>query len=400
HTVALPSASGKVLSSNPHVAAFGNARTTRNDNSSRFGKYIEIGFDKRYHVSGANMRTYLMEKSRVVFQAEDERNYHIFYQLCALSGLEEFRDLRLTCAEDFFYTCQGGDTCIDGVDDAADFKKTRHAFTLLGVNKSHEMTIFRIIAAILHLGNLEIQEEHGGESCHVLSENEHLNIFCNLMGVEHSQMKHWLCHRKLVTASETYVKNMTRPEVENARDALAKHIYAQLFKWIVQRINKALHTSVKQQSFIGVLDIYGFEMFEQNSFEQFCINYANEKLQQQFNLHVFKLEQDEYMKEEIPWTFIDFYDNQPCIDLIETKLGILDLLDEECKMPKGTDRNWTQKLYNRHTGSPHFQKPRASGTSFIILHFADKVKYESIGFLEKNRDTVHEEQIDILKTSK
>ncbi|KFO59149.1 Unconventional myosin-Vb, partial [Corvus brachyrhynchos] len=373
----------KVLASSPIMEAIGNAKTTRNDNSSRFGKYIQIGFDKRFHIIGANMRTYLLEKSRVVFQAEDERNYHIFYQLCASASLPEFKDLGLTCAEDFFYTSQGGDTSIDGVDDADDFEKTRHAFTLLGVKESHQMIIFRIIAAILHLGNLEIQGERDGEACSVSSEDEHLSNFCSLLGVEHSQMQHWLCHRKLVTTAETYVKSM--------------FLHQNL---IVHHINKALHSTVKQHSFIGVLDIYGFETFEVNSFEQFCINYANEKLQQQFNSHVFKLEQEEYMKEEIPWTLIDFYDNQPCIDLIEAKLGILDLLDEECKVPKGTDQNWAQKLYDRHAASQHFQKPRMSNTSFIVLHFADKVEYQSEGFLEKNRDTVYEEQINILKASK
>uniref|UniRef100_A0A8C5TZE8 Myosin VB n=1 Tax=Malurus cyaneus samueli TaxID=2593467 RepID=A0A8C5TZE8_9PASS len=388
----------KVLASSPIMEAIGNAKTTRNDNSSRFGKYIQIGFDKRYHIIGANMRTYLLEKSRVVFQAEDERNYHIFYQLCASSSLPEFKDLGLTCAEDFFYTSQGGDTSIDGVDDADDFEKTRHAFTLLGVKESHQMTIFRIIAAILHLGNLEIQAERDGEACSVSSEDEHLSNFCVLLGVEHSQMQHWLCHRKLVTTAETYVKNMSLHQVVNARNALAKHIYAQLFNWIVQHINKALHTTVKQHSFIGVLDIYGFETFEVNSFEQFFSSTrgsAFSHLQ-----HVFKLEQEEYMKEGIPWTLIDFYDNQPCIDLIEAKLGILDLLDEECKVPKGTDQNWAQKLYDRHAASQHFQKPRMSNTSFIVLHFADKVEYQSEGFLEKNRDTVYEEQINILKASK
>ncbi|VTJ65246.1 Hypothetical predicted protein, partial [Marmota monax] len=304
------------------------------------------------------------------------------------------------CAEDFFYTSQGGDTAIEGVDDAEDFEKTRQAFTLLGVRESHQISIFKIIASILHLGSVAIQAERDGDSCSISPQDEHLSNFCRLLGVEHNQMEHWLCHRKLVTTSETYVKTMSLQQVINARNALAKHIYAQLFGWIVEHINKALHTSIKQHSFIGVLDIYGFETFEVNSFEQFCINYANEKLQQQFNSHVFKLEQEEYMKEQIPWTLIDFYDNQPCIDLIEAKLGILDLLDEECKVPKGTDQNWAQKLYDRHSSSQHFQKPRMSNTAFIVVHFADKVEYLSDGFLEKNRDTVYEEQINILKASK
>ncbi|XP_074135463.1 unconventional myosin-Vb isoform X1 [Sminthopsis crassicaudata] len=390
----------KVLASSPIMEAIGNAKTTRNDNSSRFGKYIQIGFDKKHHIIGANMRTYLLEKSRVVFQADEERNYHIFYQLCAAASLPEFKELALTCAEDFFYVSQGRETSIDGVDDAEDFEKTRQAFTLLGVRESHQISIFKIIASILHLGNVEIQAERDGESCSISPEDEHLRNFCTLLGVEHNQMQHWLCHRKLVTTSETYVKTMSLQQVVNARNALAKHIYAQLFNWIVGHVNKALHTNLKQHSFIGVLDIYGFETFEVNSFEQFCINYANEKLQQQFNWHVFKLEQEEYMKEQIPWTLIDFYDNQPCIDLIEAKLGILDLLDEECKVPKGTDQNWAQKLYDRHSSSQHFQKPRMSNISFIVLHFADKVEYHSDGFLEKNRDTVYEEQINILKASK
>ncbi|XP_031221901.1 unconventional myosin-Vb isoform X3 [Mastomys coucha] len=390
----------KVLASSPIMEAIGNAKTTRNDNSSRFGKYIEIGFDKKYHIIGANMRTYLLEKSRVVFQADDERNYHIFYQLCAAASLPEFKELALTCAEDFFYTAHGGNTTIEGVDDAEDFEKTRQALTLLGVRESHQISIFKIIASILHLGSVEIQSERDGDSCSIPPQDEHLSNFCRLLGIEHSQMEHWLCHRKLVTTSETYVKTMSLQQVVNARNALAKHIYAQLFSWIVEHINKALQTSLKQHSFIGVLDIYGFETFEINSFEQFCINYANEKLQQQFNSHVFKLEQEEYMKEQIPWTLIDFYDNQPCIDLIEAKLGILDLLDEECKVPKGTDQNWAQKLYERHSNSQHFQKPRMSNTAFIVNHFADKVEYLSDGFLEKNRDTVYEEQINILKASK
>uniref|UniRef100_A0A8C6UTR1 Unconventional myosin-Vb n=1 Tax=Neogobius melanostomus TaxID=47308 RepID=A0A8C6UTR1_9GOBI len=389
----------KVLASSPIMEAIGNAKTTRNDNSSRFGKYIQIGFSRQYRIIGANMRTYLLEKSRVVFQAEDERNYHIFYQLCASASLQEFSDFGLGSAEDFTYTSLGENIFIEGVDDAEDFKKTREAFTLLGIKDSSQSSIFKVVASILHLGNIEICSERDGDSCHISRDDLHLKHFCRLLGVEVQQMEHWLCHRKLVTASETYVKSMSMKQASNARDALAKHIYARMFDWIVEHINKSLQTSLKQHSFIGVLDIYGFETFEINSFEQFCINYANEKLQQQFNSHVFKLEQEEYMKELIPWTLIDFYDNQPCIDLIEAKLGILDLLDEECKVPKGTDQNWAQKLYKQHGSSAHFQKPRMSNTSFIIIHFADKVEYQCEGFLEKNRDTVYEEQINILKAS-
>ncbi|KAF4017448.1 hypothetical protein G4228_008509 [Cervus hanglu yarkandensis] len=390
----------KVLASNPIMESIGNAKTTRNDNSSRFGKYIEIGFDKRYRIIGANMRTYLLEKSRVVFQAEEERNYHIFYQLCASANLPEFKVLRLGDANNFHYTNQGGSPVIEGVDDAKEMAHTRQACTLLGISESYQMGIFRILAGILHLGNVVFMSRDS-DSCTIPPKHEPLSIFCDLMGVDFEEMCHWLCHRKLATATETYIKPISKLQATNARDALAKHIYAKLFNWIVDHVNQALHSAVKQHSFIGVLDIYGFETFEINSFEQFCINYANEKLQQQFNMHVFKLEQEEYMKEQIPWTLIDFYDNQPCINLIESKLGILDLLDEECKMPKGTDDTWAQKLYNTHLNKcALFEKPRLSNKAFIIQHFADKVEYQCEGFLEKNKDTVFEEQIKVLKSSK
>uniref|UniRef100_A0A8C7MAS4 Myosin VAb n=1 Tax=Oncorhynchus kisutch TaxID=8019 RepID=A0A8C7MAS4_ONCKI len=390
----------RVLASSPIMEAIGNAKTTRNDNSSRFGKYIEIGFDKNYHIIGANMRTYLLEKSRVVFQATEERNYHIFYQLCASSHLPEFKPLQLGNADDFHCTNQGGSPVIQGVDDAKEMCSTRKAFSLLGINETYQMDLFQILAALLHLGNVEV-EERSADSSTILPDNSHLTVFCELMGVAYQDMSHWLCHRKLKTATETYVKPLSKVHAVNARDALAKHIYAKLFSWIVDHINEALRSAVKQHSFIGVLDIYGFETFHINSFEQFCINYANEKLQQQFNMHVFKLEQEEYMKEEIPWTLIDFYDNHPCINLIEAKMGVLDLLDEECKMPKGSDDTWAQKLYNTFLKkSDLFDKPRMSNKAFIILHFADKVEYQCEGFLEKNKDTVNEEQIIVLKLSK
>ncbi|XP_035484378.2 unconventional myosin-Va isoform X7 [Scophthalmus maximus] len=390
----------KVLASNPIMEAIGNAKTTRNDNSSRFGKYIEIGFDTRFRIIGANMRTYLLEKSRVVFQADEERNYHIFYQLCASSHLPEFKTLKLSSANDFLYTRQGRSPVIVGVDDTKELNATRNAFMLLGINESYQMGLFRVLAAILHLGNVEIKDRDSDSSV-IAPNNRHLTAFCELVGVTYQDMTQWLCHRKLKTAAETYIKPLPRLQATNARDALSKHIYAKLFNWIVEHVNKALITNVKQHSFIGVLDIYGFETFEINSFEQFCINYANEKLQQQFNMHVFKLEQEEYMKEQIPWTLIDFYDNQPCINLIEAKMGILDLLDEECKMPKGSDDSWAQKLYNTHLKTCSlFEKPRMSNRAFIIQHFADKVEYQCDGFLEKNKDTVNEEQINVLKASK
>ncbi|KAK7077772.1 Unconventional myosin-Va, partial [Halocaridina rubra] len=388
----------RILASNPIMEAIGNAKTTRNDNSSRFGKYIELDFTRNYSIMGANMRTYLLEKSRVVFQAPDERNYHIFYQLCAVASEEKLKHLRLGHQDNFHYLSQGFSPHIDGVDDAANFYETSQAFSLLGIGDSSQEQIFRVLAGILHLGNV-VFLENGTDSSTIDRTDESINIVSELLGVDVGSIRKWLCHRKIVSGREEFTKPITVDEATFSRDALAKHIYAKLFEWIVSEINKCFASKSKPYRFIGVLDIYGFETFEINSFEQFCINYANEKLQQQFNQHVFKLEQEEYIKEQIEWEFINFYDNQPCIDLIESKLGILDLLDEECRMPKGSDHSWVEKLYAKCKKWEHFSKPRLSNTSFVIAHFADKVGYESHGFLEKNRDTVSEEQINILKSS-
>uniref|UniRef100_A0A8C6ZJP2 Myosin motor domain-containing protein n=1 Tax=Nothoprocta perdicaria TaxID=30464 RepID=A0A8C6ZJP2_NOTPE len=388
----------KVLASSPVMEAFGNAKTTRNDNSSRFGKYIEIGFSQTY-VTGATIKTYLLEKSRVTFQAKSERNYHIFYQLCASAALPELQGLGLCAAESFHYTRQGQCTHVEGIDDAAALDSTRQAFSLLGVPEAEQLELFRVLAAVLHLGNVGIRgRERRGDGCSPT--DRALGLFCALLGVEAAPVARWLCHRKLVATGETYVKPLSRQQALDSRDALAKHVYGQVFRWMASRVNRALRSPEGHHTSIGILDIYGFEMFELNSFEQFCINYANEKLQQLFNLHVFKLEQEEYVAEEIPWVFVDFCDNQPCIELIEGRLGILDLLNEECKVGKGSDGSWAQKLYQTHLGSSHFQKPKRPMDAFIVCHFAGKVEYQCHGFVEKNRDTVPEELVGLLRASK
>ncbi|KAM4553324.1 unconventional myosin-Vc [Fundulus diaphanus] len=389
----------KVLASNPITEAIGNAKTTRNDNSSRFGKYTEISFDRKYRIIGANMRTYLLEKSRVVFQAENERNYHIFYQMCSCADSAEFKTLRLLSADEFRYTSMGGDVTIEGVDDKKDMEETRRTFSLLGLKEDFQSDVFKVLAAILHLGNVEIKIS-GDDRSSVPPSDPHLAAFCDLLSVGAAELVRWLCNRRIVLAAETFVKPVPKERAVAARDALAKQIYAHLFDCIITRINTALQVPGNQHAFIGVLDIYGFETFDINSFEQFCINYANEKLQQQFNLHVFKLEQEEYMKEDIPWTLIDFYDNQPVIDLIEAKMGVLDLLDEECLFPQGTDQSWLQKLSNYLEANPLFEKPRLSNEAFVIQHFADKVEYQCRGFLEKNRDALYEELVDTMRACK
>uniref|UniRef100_H3D867 Myosin VAb n=1 Tax=Tetraodon nigroviridis TaxID=99883 RepID=H3D867_TETNG len=390
----------RVLASNPIMEAFGNAKTIRNDNSSRFGKYIEILFDRRRRIIGAHIRTYLLEKSRVVFQACGERNYHIFYQLCASSHLPEFKAFRLGCVDDFHCANQGQSPLLNRVDDAKELCKSRRALALLGMSEREQVAVFQTLAAILHLCNVQVKPQSEDQS-RISPDDEHLVAFCELMRVPCEEMAHWLCHTKLKTTVDTYVKSVSALSAVSGRDALAKHVYARLFGWIVDRINGALRSAANQHSFIGVLDIYGFEVFQINSFEQFCINYANEVLQQQFNLHVFKLDQEEYTKEGIPWTMIDFCDNQPVINLIEAKLGILDLLDEECRMPKGSDDSWAQKMYNtllkKHA---LFKKPKLSNRAFIVHHFGDEVEYQCEGFLEKNKDRVNEEQINVLKSSK
>ncbi|CAG9820455.1 unnamed protein product [Phaedon cochleariae] len=395
----------KVLASSPIMEAIGNAKTTRNDNSSRFGKFIELQFNKQFHIVGASMRTYLLEKSRVVFQTTEERNYHIFYQLCA--ARKKLPQLFLDHQDHFHYLNQGGSPDVNGVDDAETFEETVNALNLLGFSEKEQIDMFKVFASVLHLGNIrylegiiESENEQDQEGCLIEPEDKHMKILCDLLEIDQDDMRQWLCTRKLVSMREVFLKPMTLEEATISRDALAKHIYAELFNWIVLVINRSLESDTPRHRFIGVLDIYGFETFETNSFEQFCINYANEKLQQQFNLHVFKLEQEEYIREGIGWKMIEFYDNQPCIDLIETKLGILDLLDEECKMPRGSDASWTEKLYTKCSKYPHFSKGRFGASSFVVNHFADKVQYESTGFLEKNRDTVIEEQINVIKASR
>ncbi|XP_013136576.1 PREDICTED: unconventional myosin-Va [Papilio polytes] len=395
----------KVLASSPIMESIGNAKTTRNDNSSRFGKFIEIHFDEFYRISGASMRTYLLEKSRVVYQSAGERNYHIFYQLCAASV--NMPELQLDHQDSFQYLNQGGSPNIDGVDDLRTFNETRNALTTLGVSETEQANMFTVLATVLHLGNIQLYDcdpdagpqEDGADGAHISSNDKHLHIVCSLLGISKAELSRWLTHRRIASAHEVIVSRMDVQRAAFARDALAKRMYGELFAWLVRAVNRALDTGHAKKHFIGVLDIYGFETFEINSFEQFCINYANEKLQQQFNSHVFKLEQDEYIKEEISWKMIDFYDNQPCIDLIEERLGVLALLDEECRVPQGSDAGFVAKLHQNCTKYPHFMKPRFGNAAFIIKHFADNVEYQCGGFLEKNRDTVSEEQLECIKSA-
>ncbi|KIV90926.1 hypothetical protein PV10_05527 [Exophiala mesophila] len=392
----------QILATNPVMEAFGNAKTTRNDNSSRFGKYIEIMFDTHTDIIGARIRTYLLERSRLVFQPLKERNYHIFYQLVAGSSPEEREELGLFPVEEFDYLNQGNDPVIDGVDDAAEFTATRKSLSTINVSEQTQRDIFRILAALLHIGNIKITATRSDSS---LSATEPaLARACDILGLDATNFAKWTVKKQLITRGDKITSNLTQQQAIIVRDSIAKFIYSSLFDWLVETINHGLATEDVLQrltTFIGVLDIYGFEHFAKNSFEQFCINYANEKLQQEFNQHVFKLEQEEYMREQIDWKFIDFSDNQPCIDLIEGKLGILSLLDEESRLPMGSDEHFVTKLHQHFAADKQkfYRKPRFGKSAFTVCHYALDVTYESDGFIDKNRDTVPDEQMEVLKSS-
>ncbi|SCU90988.1 LADA_0F07470g1_1 [Lachancea dasiensis] len=393
----------RILATNPIMEAFGNAKTTRNDNSSRFGKYLEILFDSRTSIIGARIRTYLLERSRLVFQPEVERNYHIFYQLLAGLSDDEKSALKLTKVEDYHYLNQGGDYKIKGVDDAADYRETVDALKMVGFSDGTQKQLFKILAALLHIGNIEIKKTRNDAS--LSSDEPNLQIACDLLEVDPFTFAKWITKKQITTRSEKIISNLSYNQAVVARNSVAKFIFTALFDWLVENINTVLcnpDVTKHISSFIGVLDIYGFEHFETNSFEQFCINYANEKLQQEFNQHVFKLEQEEYVAEQIEWSFIEFNDNQPCIDLIENKLGILSLLDEESRLPAGSDESWTQKLYQTLDKPPTnsvFSKPRFGQTKFVVSHYALDVTYDVDGFIEKNRDTVSDGHLEVLRAT-
>ncbi|KAG6865880.1 hypothetical protein C0991_010961 [Blastosporella zonata] len=400
----------QILATNPILESFGNAKTTRNDNSSRFGKYIQILFDGNQEIVGARIRTYLLERSRIVFQPLTERNYHIFYQLCAGAPSKERKDLGLDAdITKFRFLKQGGpsSTPITGVDDGEEFRATQQALSTVGISVEKQWAVFRLLAALLHLGNVKITALRNEA---FLDEGDSaLLLATRFLGVNLADFKKWTIKKQIITRSEKIVTSLNVAQATVVRDSVAKFVYACLFEWLVAIVNESLagengDAADRAEMFIGVLDIYGFEHFQKNSFEQFSINYANEKLQQEFNSHVFKLEQEEYIKEEINWTFIDFSDNQPCIDVIEGKLGVLALLDEESRLPSGSDTSFLQKLNNQLLAKPEFKtvykKPRFGNSAFTIAHYALDVTYEVEGFLEKNRDTVPDEHMSLLAATK
>ncbi|KAH9729019.1 Myosin-6 [Citrus sinensis] len=392
----------KVLESNPVLEAFGNAKTVRNNNSSRFGKFVEIQFDRSGRISGAAIRTYLLERSRVCQVSDPERNYHCFYMLCAAPP-EDIQRFKLGNPRTFHYLNQSNCYELDGVNDSKEYIATRQAMDVVGISSDEQDAIFRVVAAILHLGNVEFAKGKEVDSSVPKDEKSqfHLKTVAELLMCDAKALEDSLCKREIVTRDETITKWLDPEAAAVSRDALAKIVYSRLFDWLVEKINNSIGQDPNSKSLIGVLDIYGFESFKTNSFEQFCINLTNEKLQQHFNQHVFKMEQEEYSKEAINWSYIEFVDNQDILDLIEKKPGgIIALLDEACMFPRSTHETFAQKLYQTFKNHKRFSKPKLARSDFTICHYAGDVTYQTELFLDKNKDYVVAEHQALLSASK
>eukprot|EP00013_Stygamoeba_regulata_P023515 CAMPEP_0177666056 /NCGR_PEP_ID=MMETSP0447-20121125/21382_1 /TAXON_ID=0 /ORGANISM="Stygamoeba regulata, Strain BSH-02190019" /LENGTH=1567 /DNA_ID=CAMNT_0019172187 /DNA_START=105 /DNA_END=4808 /DNA_ORIENTATION=- len=402
-----------ILLANPILEAFGNAKTLRNNNSSRFGKWIEVHFDEQARICGASTINYLLEKSRVVYQAEGERNFHIFYMLLAGASPEQRAKWHLWSPEDYTYTNQSGCITLDDVDDAKEFDDMVDAMHRLNFKEEHIDHLLRMVAAILHLGNLDPQTAGSGdrnvkvEASQIVNKDE-LAIAAELLQVPPAQLEEALTSRLMEIRGQEATRIPLNPDKAiDAINALAKQIYNHMFDWLVKRVNESMAPPPgSSKSCIGVLDIFGFEIFEINSFEQMCINFANEKLQQHFNQHTFKLEEQLYRAEKIQYNHVEFIDNQPVLDLIEQKPhGVMIVLDDEIGVPRGSDAGFLNKINQKHGRSspnphPNFSQMMKSQTDFTINHYAGAVVYDSTGYLEKNRDTLNADLQLLLYCSK
>nr|XP_060620526.1 myosin-4-like [Anolis sagrei ordinatus] len=394
----------QIIQANPLLEAFGNAKTVRNDNSSRFGKFIRIHFGTTGKLASADIETYLLEKSRVTFQLSAERSYHIFYQIMS-NKKPELIDLLLisTNPYDFPFVSQG-ELTVASIDDSEELLATDSAIDILGFSAEEKVGIYKLTGAVMHYGNLKFKQKQREEQAEP-DGTEVADKAGYLMGLNSADLLKGLCYPRVKVGNEYVTKGQNVQQVYNSVGALAKSVYEKMFLWMVTRINQQLDTKQPRQHFIGVLDIAGFEIFDYNSLEQLCINFTNEKLQQFFNHHMFVLEQEEYKKEGIDWEFIDFgMDLAACIELIEKPMGIFSILEEECMFPKATDTSFKNKLYDQHLGkSNNFQKPKPvkgkAEAHFSLVHYAGTVDYNITGWLDKNKDPLNESVVALYQKS-
>ena len=404
----------QILKANPLMEAFGNAKTLRNNNSSRFGKWIEVKFDKKGSIVGGSITNYLLEKSRLVHQMEGERNYHVFYDLLAGAEMDPAMKERLQIkdADDYHYLNQSGVITAEGINDEREWEDMIAAMKILNMTQQQIDDVMQVLAGILHLGNIEfeIDERPTQEDGSKISNRDMLELAAQQFGADPEALDKALCYKNIGNRSVIFVSYSVK-QAADARDALAKTLYGNLFDWLISMINRALAgkvgTGIKEKDvrIIGVLDIFGFESFETNSFEQLCINYCNEKLQFHFNEHIFKLEAEEYKREGIDVSAIEFADNQPCLTLLEQKgMGVFSMIDEEINVPRGSDEGFLHKVIKRHAGHKNCEKPGPKALNshlcFDIIHYAGKVSYNVTGFLEKNKDLLHADLQGVCKTSR
>uniref|UniRef100_P05661-13 Isoform 11e of Myosin heavy chain, muscle n=1 Tax=Drosophila melanogaster TaxID=7227 RepID=P05661-13 len=395
----------QVVQTNPVLEAFGNAKTVRNDNSSRFGKFIRIHFGPTGKLAGADIETYLLEKARVISQQSLERSYHIFYQIMS-GSVPGVKDICLLTDNIYdYHIVSQGKVTVASIDDAEEFSLTDQAFDILGFTKQEKEDVYRITAAVMHMGGMKFKQRGREEQAEQDGEEEGGRV-SKLFGCDTAELYKNLLKPRIKVGNEFVTQGRNVQQVTNSIGALCKGVFDRLFKWLVKKCNETLDTQQKRQHFIGVLDIAGFEIFEYNGFEQLCINFTNEKLQQFFNHIMFVMEQEEYKKEGINWDFIDFgMDLLACIDLIEKPMGILSILEEESMFPKATDQTFSEKLTNTHLGkSAPFQKPKPpkpgqQAAHFAIAHYAGCVSYNITGWLEKNKDPLNDTVVDQFKKS-
>ncbi|XP_051152205.1 myosin-2-like isoform X2 [Andrographis paniculata] len=388
----------EILQTSCILEAFGNAKTSRNDNSSRFGKLVEIYFSAVGEICGAKIQTFLLEKSRVIELAQGERSYHIFYQLCDGAPSDLRDSLRLKKACDYSYLNQSDCLEIHGVDDAKQFHILMGALNSLKIGKDDQANAFAMLAAVLWLGNISFVVIDNENHIEVVSDEAVANAAA-LIGCRTQELMLALSTHSIVAGKDKVSKRLVLQQATDRRDSLAMFIYGSLFDWLVEKINESLAMGNKPPSerSISILDIFGFESVQKNGFEQLCINYANERLQQNFNRQVFKIPQEEYKLDGINWTRIDFEDNQDCLDLFEKKpLGFISLLDEESKLPKATDLTLAAKLKQHFNGSRCFKGEQ--GGAFRVRHYAGEVLYDTMGFLQNNRDTLPSENLQLLSS--